>query len=53
MKKSIPGMSLPYFIGTKQFGLKSCKIYLKNYDFCENVKFGAVSWKFDILFAAA
>ena len=29
-------------------GLKSLKIYLKNYDFCENVKFGAISWKFDI-----
>ena len=22
--------------------------YLKNYDICENVKFGAISWKFDI-----
>ena len=30
-------------------GLKSCKKYLKNYDICENVKFGAISWKFDIL----
>ena len=25
------------------------QIYLKNYDICENVKFGAISWKFDIL----
>ena len=25
------------------------QIYLKNYDTCENVKFGAISWKFDIL----
>ena len=25
------------------------QIYLKNYDFCENEKFGAISWKFDIL----
>ena len=25
------------------------QIYLKNDDFCENVKFGAISWKFDIL----
>ena len=29
-------------------GLKSCK-YLKNYEICENGKFGAISWKFDIL----
>ena len=27
-------------------GLK--QIYFKNYDFFENVKFGAISWKFDI-----
>ena len=25
------------------------EIYLKNYDFCENVKFGTISWKIDIL----
>ena len=30
-------------------GLKSCKNTWKNYDICENVKFGAKSWKFDIL----
>ena len=30
-------------------GLKSCKNTWKNYDICENVKFGAISWKFDIL----
>ena len=30
-------------------GLKKLQIYLKNYDFCENVKFGAISYKFDIL----
>ena len=30
-------------------GLKSCKKYLKNYNICENVKFGAISRKFDIL----
>ena len=34
-------------------GLKSCKYTWKNYDFCENVKFGAISWKFDILSIAA
>ena len=30
-------------------GLTNLQIYLKNYDSCENVKFGAISWKFDIL----
>ena len=30
-------------------GLKKLQKYLKNYDICENVKFGAKSWKFDIL----
>ena len=30
-------------IGMKQL------VYLKNYDLCEYVKFGAISWKFDIL----
>ena len=30
-------------------GLKKLQKYLKNYDICENVKFGAISWKFDIL----
>ena len=24
------------------------QLYLKNYDFCEYVEFGAISWKFDI-----
>ena len=28
---------------------KKLQKYLKNYDICENVKFGAISWKFDIL----
>ena len=30
-------------------GLKKMQLYLKNYDFCEYVEFGAISWKFDIL----
>ena len=30
-------------------GQKSCEYTWKNYDICENVKFGAISWKFDIL----
>ena len=49
MKKSIPDMSLQKFDRDEAVGLKSCKKYLKNYDICENVKFGAISWKFDIL----
>ena len=28
---------------------KKLQIYLKNYDLCEYVEFGAISWKFDIL----
>ena len=34
-------------------GLKSTNKYLKNYDFCEYVKFGAISLKIDILAIAA
>ena len=30
-------------------GLKSYDYTLKIYDYCEYVKFGAISWKFDIL----
>ena len=29
-------------------GLKSCKLYFKNYDFCEYVKFVEISWKFEM-----
>ena len=36
------------FIGMKQLVLKVVNIYFKNYDFCEYVEFGAISWKFDI-----
>ena len=34
-------------------GLKKFQLYLSNYDFCENVKFGAILWKFDILSTTA
>ena len=34
-------------------GLKKFQLCLKNYDFCEYVKFRAISWKFDILSTAA
>ena len=30
-------------------GLKKFQLYFENYDFHEYVKFGAISWKFDIL----
>ena len=32
---------------------KKMQLYMKNYDFCEYVEFGAISWKFDILSIAA
>ena len=37
------------FYRDEAVGLKSCKNTWKNYDICENVKCGAISWKFDIL----
>ena len=46
MKKSIPDMSLLYNLQGWSSWSKKLQIYLKN--FGENVKFGAVSWKFDI-----
>ena len=30
-------------------GPKKFQLYFKNYHYCENVKFGAILWKFDIL----
>ena len=39
MKKSIPHMSLPWIF----------QLYLKNNNFCEYVKFGAISLKSKIL----
>ena len=49
MKKSIPDMSLPWNLWGWSSWSKKLQKYLKNYDICENVKFGAISWKFDIL----
>ena len=49
MKKSIPDMSLPYDLQGWGSWSKKLQKYLKNYDICENVKFGAISWKFGIL----
>ena len=49
MKKSIPDMSLPWNLQGWSSWSKKLQIYLKNYDLCEYVEFGAILWKFDIL----
>ena len=49
MKKNIPDMSLPWNWQGWSSWSKKLQIYLKSYDLCEYVKFGAISWKFDIL----
>ena len=49
MKKSIPDVFLPWNLYGWSSWSKKLEIYFKNYDFCEYVKFGAISWKFDIL----
>ena len=42
-------MSLPWnWLGRSSWS-KKFQLYFKNYDFCENVKFGAILLKFDIL----
>ena len=41
----VPAMK---FIGKKQL-VEKVPIILLKYDFCEYVKFGAISWNFDIL----
>ena len=45
-KKYSLHVSAMKFIGMLQ-------IYLKNYDLCKYVKFGEISWKFDILSVTA
>ena len=49
MKKSIPDMSLPWNLEGWSSWFKKLQIYFKNYDLCEYVEFGAISWKNDIL----
>ena len=45
----------PHYVTTMKFcreeavGLKKLILYLKNYDFCKYVKFGAFSLKIDVL----
>ena len=48
MKKSIPDMSVPWNLWGWSSLSKKLQIHLKNYDLCEYVDFGAISWKFDI-----
>ena len=48
MKKYIPYMPLPWSLyGSSSWSIKF-QLYLETYDFCENVKFGAILLKFDI-----
>ena len=35
--------------GVEAVGLKKASSYFSNYNVCEYVKFGAISWKIDIL----
>ena len=49
IKKYIPHMSLPWNLWGRSSWSKKIQLYLKNYDFCEYVTFGAISWKIDIL----
>ena len=49
MKKYIPHMSLPWNLYERSGWSKKFQLYLKNYDFCEYVKFGAISLRIDIL----
>ena len=49
MKKSIPDMSCQEIYRGWSSWSKKLQIYLKKYDLCEYVKFGATSWKIDIL----
>ena len=54
LKKKVYSLHVPAmkFIGKKQL-VKKVPIILKNYDFCEYVKFGEISWKIDILSISA
>ena len=49
MKKYISYMSLPWNSQGRSGRFKKFQLYFKNYDFCEYVKFGAISLKIDIL----
>ena len=53
MKKYIPHMSLPWNLQGRSGWSKKFQLYLKNYDFCEYVKSGAISLQIDILSTSA
>ena len=46
MKKYFSYMSLPQNLLGRRSWSKKLQLYFKNYDFCEYVKFGEISWKF-------
>ena len=46
-------MSLQWNLWERSGWSKKFQLYFKNYDFCENVKFGSISLKFDILWKGA
>ena len=48
-KKYIPFISLPWNLQVKSSWSKKYELYFRNYNFSEYVKFGAISWKSDIL----
>ena len=48
-EKNIPDMLLPWNLKGWSSWSKKLQMYLKNYDLCEYVEFGVISWKFDIL----
>ena len=41
-------MSLKYNLKGWSSWSTEMQIYMKTYDFCEYVEFGAISWKFDV-----
>ena len=49
----IPHMSLPLNLQGRSGWSKKFQLYFQNYEFCENVKFGAISLKIDILHISA
>ena len=49
MKKYIPYTALLQNVYGRSSWSRKLLLYFKKYDFCEYVKFGAISWKFDIL----
>ena len=53
MKNYIPDMSLPWNVLSRSSRSKNFQLYLKNQNFCEFVKFEAISWKPEFLWITA